>query len=147
MALTDIPGFLVVGSRIRIPLGELEFAYARSSGAGGQHVNRTNSKASLRWRPASSAGLPHDVRERFLAAFASRLTVAGEILIASESHRDQARNVAECVEKLRAMLEQVARPPKARKKTKPTYGSKQRRLASKRADSEKKRGRARKDWD
>lgn len=138
---------LIVSARIRVPYAEFDWSYARSSGAGGQHVNRTNSKAVLRWRPLLSPSLPEDVRERFAAAFSSRLTTEGELIVASETHRDQARNAAECLEKVRRMLEQVARPPKVRKKTRPTLGSKRRRLAAKRADSEKKRSRSRKDWD
>lgn len=138
---------LVVGARIRVPYAEFDWSYARSSGAGGQHVNRTNSKAVLRWRPLESPSLPSDVRERFASTFAARLTNEGELVVSAETHRDQARNVAECLDKVRRMLEQVARPPKVRKKTKPTFGSKRRRLASKRADSDKKRSRSRKDWD
>lgn len=136
-----------VGKRIFVGDDELEFTYARSSGAGGQNVNKTNSKAILRWRPFASPGVPDDVKTRFANAFGSRLTGEGELILASETHRDQPRNAAECLEKLRSMLEQVAQPPKPRKKTKPTYGSKQRRLATKRSQSDKKKGRSGQGWD
>ena len=145
--MTDAPGFLTVTNRVRVPLAEIEFSYARSSGAGGQHVNRTNSKAVLRWNLFASAGLTPEAKERFAQSFGSRLTQAGDVIISSESHRDQARNAADCLEKLRAMLDAIARPPKVRKKTKPTYGSKMRRLDGKRADSDKKRARSKKTWD
>ena len=140
-------GYLVVGARIRVPHAEIEFTYARSSGAGGQNVNKVNSKAVLRWRPLESEGLPADVRERFNRAFAGRLTLSGDLVLMSEAHRDQIRNASDCLEKLRAMLQQVALPPKPRKKTKPTYGSKQRLLATKRSTSDKKRGRSGQDWE
>ena len=147
MSLNEPPGYLVISSRIRVPYAEFEFTYARSSGAGGQNVNKVNSKAILRWRPGESRSLPADVRERFLAAYRTRLTTTGDLVLSSEAHRDQIRNAADCVDKLRAMLEQTARAPKARKKTKPSYGSKQRRLASKKADSDKKRGRSGHGWE
>ncbi len=70
---------LVVNSRIRIPDSELEFSYVRSSGPGGQNVNKVSSKAVLRWNAAASGSLPADVRQRFLAKYRSRLTTDGEL--------------------------------------------------------------------
>lgn len=132
---------LVVSSRIHIPDTEFTFAYTRSSGPGGQNVNKVNSKATLRWRPASSAGMPPDVLERFLAHYASRLTLDGELVISSQRFRDQARNAQDCLDRLRAMLAAVARPPKRRKPTKPTRASVTRRLEEKRRRGSKKNDR------
>jgi ribosome-associated protein len=129
---------LVVNSQIRIPHCEFEFRFARSSGPGGQNVNKVASKAQMRWRPAASAGLPADVRDRFLARHAGKLTVEGELVIASQRYRDQARNVADCLEKLRSLLLAVAAPPKKRRKTQPTRASRERRLEEKRAVAKKK---------
>jgi len=126
---------------IQVPQDELTFTYARSSGAGGQNVNKVNSKAVLRWSPVSSAALHGAVRERFLARFGNRLTTEGDLIITSERHRDQGRNAADCMEKLREMLAEIATPPKRRRATKPTFGSKMRRLNSKKAHSDKKQSR------
>jgi ribosome-associated protein len=135
-------GELVVNSRIRIPRAEFELAFARSSGPGGQNVNKVNSKVQLRWAVSQSPSLPADVRERFLARFASRLVGEGrELLVVSQRHRDQAKNVEDCFDKLREMLAAVATPPKRRRPTKPTKGSKVRRLKAKKEHSERKAGR------
>ncbi|MBL9084469.1 MAG: aminoacyl-tRNA hydrolase [Planctomycetales bacterium] len=132
---------LVVAPHIQIPPAELEFTYARSSGPGGQNVNKVNSKAVLRWQATTSPSLPEAVRTRFLAKYGSRLTVDGELLITSERYRDQPRNIDDCLEKLREMLLSVAVAPKKRKKTKPSRASKERRLDSKKRDSTKKQNR------
>ena len=120
------------------PLGEVRFSFARSSGPGGQNVNKVESKAVLRWDVARSPGISGAVRARFLERFARRITSDGELVLASQRYRVRERNVADCIAKLRAMLDEVAKPPKARKPTKPTRASKQRRLDSKKAQSRKK---------
>jgi len=130
-------------AEIRVPPGELSFRYARSGGAGGQNVNKVSSKAILRWRPAASAALPAGVRDRFLVRFASRLTAEGELVLASDRYRDRGRNVADCVERLHAMLAEVATPPTPRRPTKPGRGAKERRLGAKKRTSEKKQLRGR----
>lgn len=132
---------LVVAPHIQIPPAEFEFTYARSSGPGGQNVNKVNSKAVLRWQVTKSPSLPEAVRARFLAKYGSRLTGDGDLLITSERYRDQPRNIDDCLEKLREMLLSVAVAPKKRKKTKPSRASKERRLDSKKRDSTKKRNR------
>ena len=132
---------LNVTTRIVIPEEELHFSFARSGGPGGQNVNKVNSKATLRWNPSASAALPEDVRGRFLAKFANRLTNEGEIVITSQKSRDQPKNVADCLEKLREMLAAVAVPPKKRRPTNPSRASKKRRLADKKAQGAKKEGR------
>lgn len=132
---------LVVNDRLSIPLRELEFHFSRSSGPGGQNVNKVNSKVTLRWPVQVSTALPADVRARFLGRFARRLTGSGELLITSQRFRDQGRNVGDCLDKLRQMVLEVAMPPKPRKATRPTRGSRERRLQNKRAQSEKKQSR------
>jgi ribosome-associated protein len=129
---------LTVGSRVYIDGRELSFTFARSSGAGGQNVNKVNSKAILRWNPRTSPSLPEDIRERFLRQFASRLSEDGELILMSDVFRDQTRNRDECLRRLTEMLQSVARPPKKRIKTRPTAGSKRRRLSAKKEHSEKK---------
>jgi ribosome-associated protein len=123
---------------IRIADRELRFSFVRSSGPGGQNVNKVNSKAVLRWSVAMSAGLPEAVRGRFYARYRSRINDAGELVLTSERYRDQPRNEDDCRQKLRDMLSAVARPPKRRRKTQPTKASIERRHEQKRTRSRKK---------
>lgn len=129
---------LEVNDRIAIPLKELDFTFSRSSGPGGQNVNKVNSKVTLHWAVTASPSLPDDVRERFVHRFANRISVEGKVVITSQRYRDQGRNVADCTEKLRAMIAEAAVAPRQRKKTKPSRGAKERRLREKRAASAKK---------
>jgi ribosome-associated protein len=125
------------------PLHELEITYVRSSGPGGQNVNKVNSKCVIRWDVLGSPSISPSVRERFAERFASKLTVAGELVVTSDRHRDQKRNYEDCIQKISEMLSLVARPPKLRKKTKPTKGSQRRRLEGKKVQSDKKAARRR----
>ena len=126
---------------VQIPQGELEFTYARSSGKGGQNVNKVNSKAVLRWNPETTVALSEDVRGRFLSRYRNRLTAEGELVLMSDRFRDQGQNVSDCLDKLHEMIAAVLVPPKKRKPTKPTFGSKKRRLKAKKEHSEKKQTR------
>jgi ribosome-associated protein len=134
-----------VSSRLKIPVAEFEFTYARSSGPGGQNVNKVASKALLRWNVATSTSLPADVRDRFLRKYASRLTNEGDLLITSQRYRDQGRNVTDCLEKLRAMLAAALEAPKPRKPTRPGRAAVERRLTTKRQQSKKKERRRHRD--
>jgi ribosome-associated protein len=134
---------LKVNSRIAVPEVELRFTFARSSGPGGQNVNKVATKAILRWSPARSAGVPPDVLERLLVHCASRMTAAGELVIACDRHRSQKRNATECLARLRDLLLLAARQPRPRKATKPTRASRARRKEAKLARARKKRDRRR----
>ncbi|MEZ6042857.1 MAG: alternative ribosome rescue aminoacyl-tRNA hydrolase ArfB [Planctomycetaceae bacterium] len=134
---------LYVNETISIPDTEFSFSFARSSGPGGQNVNKVNSKAIMQWDASRSVQLPEAVRERFLAAYARRLTKEGILVISSQRYRDQGRNVADCLSKLRDLILSVAIAPTQRRATKPTRGAKQRRLSEKKANSERKQGRRR----
>lgn len=132
---------LEVTPELRIPRDEFRFRYVRSSGPGGQNVNKVASKAVLRWAVTTSPSLPEAVRQRFVARFGGRLTAEGELVLASQRYRDQGRNAEDCLDRLRTMLRQVAQPPKRRRATRPTTSSRAERLKTKRAHSEKKQRR------
>ena len=132
---------LVVNSRIKIPLREFQFTFARSAGPGGQNVNKLNTKALLRWPVTKSASLPEAVRRRLLEQNPRRLTNEGDFLVVSQRFRDAGRNVADCLEKLRQMVAAAAVAPKPRRKTRPTAGSVKRRLEQKRRQARKKQNR------
>jgi ribosome-associated protein len=132
---------LAITSTFSIPESELRLSFARSGGPGGQNVNKVSSKAVLHFDAAGSPSLPADLRQRLLERYKSRITTAGEIVIHSDEFRDQPRNIDACYEKLRQMVLSVLRPPKKRRATKPTRGSKVRRLKEKKARSEVKQGR------
>jgi ribosome-associated protein len=100
-----------------------------------------SSKATLRWQVVASPSLPESVKARFMAKYANRLTIDGELVLSSQRYRDQTRNTDDCLEKLRQMLVAVATPPKRRRPTKPTLASKERRTETKRLQSKKKQQR------
>ena len=129
---------LTITFYIKIPLRELEFSYARSSGPGGQNVNKVNSKAILRWNVLHSQNITEELRTRLLTRLAQKLTTDGEIVITSDRFRDQIRNREDCIEKLRQCLVKAVVIPKQRKKTKPSRSSKLKVKQSKRKYSEKK---------
>ncbi len=134
---------LRINSTISIPLSEITFTYVRSSGPGGQNVNKVASKAVARWNLRNSTVIPEDAKERFAVLFPSALTDAGEVVLTSQRFRDAPKNRDDCLEKLRVMLEKALFRPKKRIPTRPTQGSIQRRLESKARQSAKKRLRGR----
>ncbi len=132
---------LEVNAKIQIPWEEFTVSYSRSSGPGGQNVNKVNSKANLEWSVSTSPSISEGVRQRFLSSFSSRITTDGRVVIASDEHRQQEANLKACLEKLKDMLLAVAVPPKIRRPTKPTRASKERRLAGKRVRAQNKKQR------
>ncbi len=129
---------LRVDHQLLIAGNELRFSYARSSGPGGQNVNKVNSKAVLRWDVVASPSLPDDVRERFLSRYATRVTTGGELVLSSERFRDQAKNIDDCLEKLREMILSVAAAPKHRRRTRPSRSSRIKRLVAKKHKKQRK---------
>jgi ribosome-associated protein len=123
---------LYINDQLRIPESEFEWAFVRASGPGGQNVNKVASKAVLRWNLAKSPSLPAAVKERLRAQHPGRLTSLGELIVQSQRFRDQERNRQDCLEKLRQLVLRAASPPKRRKPTKPTRGSREARLQEKR---------------
>ncbi|HEU0033575.1 MAG TPA: alternative ribosome rescue aminoacyl-tRNA hydrolase ArfB [Kofleriaceae bacterium] len=132
---------LVVTPRLTIPVGELEIAFARSGGPGGQNVNKVSSKVDLRWNPTTSTALTEDDRALLLQRLASRLTTDGVLIVTSTLTRDQIKNREDALSKLTLIVRTALERQKPRKPTKPSKGAKRRRVADKRHHAEIKRNR------
>ena len=132
---------LVINQQISIPFTEFDFSFSRSPGPGGQNVNKVNTKVTLKWRINSTKAIPVDVRERFCTKYHRRISKAGELIVTSHRFRDQGRNVADSLHKLREMLLEVAEPPKKRKPPKKSKAANRKRLENKRRNSERKKSR------
>jgi ribosome-associated protein len=122
---------LTINAKLTIPPEEFSWSFVRSGGPGGQNVNKVATKAVLRWDLAGSPSLPEEVKARLRVQNPRRVTTEGEVVLSSQRYRDQERNRQDCLEKLRAMIVQALFVPKARKKTKPSRASRERRLAAK----------------
>ena len=122
---------------LEIRESEVEISAIRAQGAGGQNVNKVSSAIHLRFDIAASS-LPDDVKTRLLALRDSRITQDGVLVIKAQSHRTQDMNKLDAFARLHELVNSVAVPPKTRRPTKPTYGSKQRRLEGKSQRSETK---------
>ena len=132
---------LYVNSRLTIAEKEISISAARSSGPGGQNVNKVNSKVTLRWSPKRCEMLDVAWCRRFVTRYGNRINRDGELVLHSEQYRDQGRNLADVRQKLASMLLECQSPPKPRKATRPTRGSQRRRLEQKSRQSQKKQNR------
>lgn len=118
--------------RISIDEKELEESFLRSSGPGGQNVNKVETAVQLRFDVRNSPSLPERVKDRLAVIAGSRLTQEGVLIVVAQRHRTQERNRADALERLIEMIrEAAAPPPPVRRPTKPTKGSQERRLNSK----------------
>ena len=115
---------------LMIDEAEVDISAIRAQGAGGQNVNKVSSAIHLRFDiPASS--LPSDVKQRLLALRDNRITQEGVLVLKAQSHRTQDMNRLDAFSRLHELVNSVAVPPRVRKPTKPTFGSRQRRVDGK----------------
>lgn len=125
-----------------IPGSELEWRFSTSGGPGGQHANRSNTRADLSFDLEASEAFPAEIRDRIIARLGD-----GSVVVSVADSRSQYRNRMKARARLREILETAAKPTKRRRATKPTVSSRRRRVEDKRARGEKKRMRQSPDWD
>jgi ribosome-associated protein len=120
-----------VTAHIALDEREIEESFVRSSGPGGQNVNKLSTAVQLRFNVRHSPSLPNDVRERLMRLAGSRLTRDGELIIVAQRHRTQARNRDDALDRLIALIRQAAVAPVKRRPTRPTKASRERRIEGK----------------
>jgi ribosome-associated protein len=130
---------LYISPSIAIDESEIELDFIRATGPGGQHVNKAATAVQLRFDVGRTSSLPNAVRERLTRLAGSRMTEDGILIITARRFRSQERNRQDAVDRLVELVQQAAREPKPRRKTKPSKASRQRRLDAKRRRSQTKR--------
>ena len=138
---TFLPG-IELGPKVWTDREQLRFGFSRSSGPGGQNVNKVNTKTELRIALAALHGMSDRAATRLRTLAGRRLTAEGDLLLTADAQRTQESNRRACLEKLRDLIAQALVEPKIRKKSKPSKGSKKRRLESKKKQGEKKKSRS-----
>jgi ribosome-associated protein len=138
-----VSSIVQVNGQIAIPRREIQFSFVRSSGPGGQNVNKVASKAVLRWQAATSPSIPDHLRPRLISHLGRRMNDRGELVLASQRYRDQSKNIDDCLEKLCDLVAAAVKVRKKRKKTALPRSSREARLRQKRSTGEKKQSRRR----
>lgn len=127
-----------LGGGVTVPEDELEVRFARSGGPGGQHVNTSSTKVELRFDLSGSPSLDDDQKRRVNAALGNRITKDGVLVLTSSEHRSQTRNREAVLARFATLVGDALRPPRQRRRTRPTRASKERRLEAKRRRSDTK---------
>jgi len=144
---TAAKNLLAVNESLSIPRAELDVRVSRSSGAGGQHVNKTSSRVEIFWNILRSRALTEEQRARLREKLSSRLTTEGSIRVVASDMRSQSRNRDLAEERLADLVRRALVIPRKRKPTKPTRAAKEARLESKKRHSRKKSDRRDKRFD
>ncbi len=134
-------GDLSLGGGNRIPLSELVEQASRSGGPGGQHVNTSSTRVTLRWNLRETCGLRVEAKARALAKLEKRLTRSGELVLHADAHRSRHRNRQDARERLQTLVAAALVAPTPRRPTKPTRAARTRRLDAKRRRGESKQQR------
>lgn len=130
-----------VNPTLAIPESELQFDFIRSSGPGGQNVNKVATGVQLRFNVSAAATLPEEVKQRLHRLAGKRINAEGELIIEARRYRSQEKNRGDAVQRLVALLQRAAEKPKKRKQTKPTAAAREKRLSDKKKRGELKRER------
>ncbi len=130
---------LVIDQKVTIPLAEIRFEFVRSSGPGGQNVNKVNSQAQLHWNVNETESLPQVVKDRLRLREANRINKEGVLRIDCQTCRDREKNRQECLNRLREIIVRALVVPKPRKKRRPPRWVKEKRLQNKKERSKVKR--------
>jgi ribosome-associated protein len=138
---------LFVNASLSIPRSELDFRASRSSGAGGQHVNKTSSRIEVFWNPLSSHALSEEQRDRLRHKLAGRIATDGSIRVVASDMRSQSRNRELAEERLADLIRAALVVPRKRRPTKPSRAAKEARLAEKKRLSHKKSERRNKSFE
>jgi ribosome-associated protein len=136
----DLAG-IVVGPGVVIPERELSWQFSRSSGPGGQNVNKVETKVELRFHPEASAAFSEAQRAYLVQRLQGKLTTTGELVVVSDRFRHQLQNRQDAMEKFASLLQEALKRPKKRRATKPSRGAVQRRLTEKKQRSQAKQRR------
>ena len=139
--VTAARNLLAVNESLSIPRTELDVRVSRSSGAGGQHVNKTSSRVEIFWNIVGSRAVSEEQRARLREKLASKLTMEGSIRVVASDMRSQSRNRELAEERLAELVRRALVIPRKRRATKPTRAAKEARLDSKKRHSTKKRDR------
>jgi ribosome-associated protein len=129
-----------------IPENELEITFARSSGPGGQNVNKRDTKAVVRWRVEESSAYTDEQKRWIAEALANRMSRQGFVVISSDAERSREMNRRRAIETLQRLVSDALTPEEERIPTKPTKASKERRLEEKARRSDIKKSRRKPDW-
>lgn len=135
------PATVNVSAELSIPRAEIQYRASRAGGAGGQHVNTSSTRIELLWDLPRSTAVTEEQRERIRTKLAQRLDSDGMVRVVASDRRSQGQNKQLADERLAALVKHALHIPKKRRPTKPTRGSKERRLAEKKHHSDKKKTR------
>ena len=127
-----------INSAITLTDAEIELTFSRSQGPGGQNVNKVNSKVTIHWDLKHSTSIAAFIKRRIQSKHSNRINNDGKLVLSSQQHREHHRNREDCFQKLRIIIVDALKQRKARKTTRPTRASKQRRLNTKKKHSHRK---------